>query len=147
MSASPRLEIHLADNLEVLRRLGPDSFDLIYIDPPFNTGKDRKLTRITTVLDERGDPTGFQGRRYRTARLGSRSYGDSFEDYLAFLEPRLQEAHRVLKRAGSFFLHIDCREVHYVKVLLDRIFGRASFQNEIIWAYDYGARATRRWSR
>ena len=66
---------------------------------------------------------------------------------MAFLEPRLQEAHRVLKRAGSFFLHIDCREVHYVKVLLDRIFGRASFQNEIIWAYDYGARATRRWSR
>jgi site-specific DNA-methyltransferase (adenine-specific) len=147
MSATPRLEIHLADNLEVLRRFEACSFDLIYVDPPFNTGKSRDHTRIATVRDEHGDRTGFQGRRYRTTRIGSRTFGDAFDDYLAFLEPRLEEAHRVLARSGSFFVHVDYREVHYVKVLLDRIFGRASFQNEIIWAYDYGARATKRWPR
>jgi site-specific DNA-methyltransferase (adenine-specific) len=98
------------------------------------------------VRDDAGDRTGFQGRRYRTTKLGSRAFADSFDDYLAFLEPRLVEAHRLLAPAGSLFLHLDYREVHYAKVLLDAIFGRASFQNEIVWAYDYGARATRRWS-
>lgn len=146
MSVPPRLEIHLADNLEVLRRLDAESFDLIYIDPPFNTGRRQQRRRIETVRDERGDRTGFQGQRYRTVQLGSKAFGDSFDDYLAFLEPRLQEARRVLEPAGSFFFHIDYREVHYCKVLLDQIFGRESFQNEIIWAYDYGARATKRWS-
>jgi len=141
-----RLEIHRAENLEVLRRLESGSFDLIYVDPPFNTGKRRQKTQIAAVRDESGDRTGFQGRRYRTVRIGSHAFADAFDDYLAFLEPRLREAHRVLAPAGSFFLHVDCREVHYCKVLLDRIFGRASFVNEIIWAYDYGARATKRWS-
>lgn len=147
MSVRPRLEIHHADNLEVLRGLEAESFDLIYVDPPFNTGKIRKQTRIATVRDERGDRTGFGGRRYRTVRLGSQAFGDAFDDYLGFLEPRLREARRVLRRTGSFFLHLDCREVHYGKVLLDQIFGRDSFQNEIVWAYDYGARAAARWSR
>lgn len=142
----PRLEIHLADNLEVLRRLDADSFDLIYIDPPFNTGKSQKRTQVETVRDERGDRTGFGEQRYRTVEIGSKAFGDAFDDYLAFLEPRLREAQRVLKAAGSFFFHIDYREVHYCKVLLDQVFGRESFINEIIWAYDYGARATKRWS-
>ncbi len=146
MSLSPKLEIHCADNLEVLRRLDGGSFDLIYIDPPFNTGKNQTRTQIKAVRDESGDRTGFKGRRYRTVRVGSKAFGDAFDDYLAFLEPRLEEAHRVLKRTGSFFLHIDYREAHYCKVLLDGIFGRESFINEIIWAYDYGARATKRWS-
>ncbi|MFN0006863.1 MAG: DNA-methyltransferase [Planctomycetota bacterium] len=147
MKVRPRLEIHHADNLEVLRRLGAESFDLVYVDPPFNTGKTRKHTRIEAVRDEGGDRTGFKGKRYRTVRIGSHAFGDVFDDYLAFLEPRLREARRVLKPTGSFFLHLDCREVHYGKVLLDQIFGRESFQNEIVWAYDYGARATARWSR
>ncbi len=141
-----RLEIHLGDNLAVTRDWPAASFDLIYIDPPFNTGKAQSRTQIRTVRDEEGDRTGFKGQRYRTVRLGTKSYADVFDDYLAFLEPRLIEAHRLLKPAGSFFLHLDCREVHYAKVLLDAIFGRSSFINEIIWAYDYGARATRRWS-
>jgi len=146
-AASPlRLEIHLGDNLAVMRDWPGASFDLIYIDPPFNTGKAQSRTQIRTVRDEDGDRTGFKGQRYRTVRLGTKSYADVFDDYLAFLEPRLIEAHRILKPAGSFFLHLDYREVHYAKVLLDAIFGRASFINEIIWAYDYGARATRRWS-
>lgn len=145
-SAPPRLEVHLGDNLAVMRGWPDASYDLIYIDPPFNTGKAQSRTQMRTVRDEEGDRTGFKGQRYRTIRLGTKSYADAFDDYLAFLEPRLLEAHRLLRPAGSFFLHLDYREVHYAKVLLDAIFGRASFINEIIWAYDYGARATRRWS-
>lgn len=140
------LDIHFGDNLEVLRTLPDAAFALIYIDPPFNTGKVQARTRLKTVRDETGDRTGFQGQRYRSIKLGKQSYADIFSDYLAFLEPRLIEAHRLLTPDGSLFFHIDYREVHYCKVLLDGIFGRESFINEIIWAYDYGARATRRWS-
>ena len=139
------LDIYFGDNLEILRSLPDASFELIYIDPPFNTGRRQSRTRIQTVRDENGDRTGFQGKRYRTIKLDSKAYADAFDDYLAFLEPRLIEAHRLLTPAGSFFLHIDYREVHYCKVLLDSIFGRESFLNEIIWAYDYGARSKRRW--
>jgi site-specific DNA-methyltransferase (adenine-specific) len=145
-SVAPALDIWFGDNAAMLPRLAAGSFDLIYIDPPFNTGKKQERQRLATVRDESGDRTGFQGRRYRTTKLGSRAFADVFDDYLAFLEPRLVEAHRLLAPAGSFFLHLDYREVHYAKVLLDAIFGRASFQNEIVWAYDYGARATKRWS-
>lgn len=140
------LDIHFGDNLDVIRSFEAGSFDLIYIDPPFNTGKTQARTQIQTVRDDEGDRIGFQGKRYRTVRIGTKAYSDSFSDYLAFLGPRLEEAHRLLKPDGSFFLHIDYREVHYCKVLLDSIFGRESFINEIIWAYDYGARATKRWS-
>jgi len=142
-----KLDIYLGDNLPILKSLPDGSFDLIYVDPPFNTGKAQTMTRIRTVQDrEGGDRTGFQGRRYRTVQVGSSSFEDTFDDYMAFLEPRLLEARRLLKPSGSFFLHIDYREVHYCKVLLDAIFGRDSFLNEIIWAYDYGARTKRRWS-
>lgn len=140
------LDIHFGDNLDVIRAFSDASFDLIYIDPPFNTGKAQVRTQIQTVRDEGGDRTGFKGQRYRTVRLGTRAYSDSYADYMAFLEPRLTEAYRLLSPTGSFFFHIDYREVHYCKVLLDSIFGRESFLNEIIWAYDYGARATKRWS-
>jgi site-specific DNA-methyltransferase (adenine-specific) len=143
--AAAMLDIYLGDNLEILRTFADASFELIYIDPPFNTGRRQSRTRIKTVRDEQGDRTGFQGKRYRTIKLGSQAYADSFDDYLEFLEPRLIEAHRLLTPTGSFFLHIDYREVHYCKVLLDAIFSRDCFQNEIIWAYDYGARSKRRW--
>lgn len=103
-------------------------------------------TQLRTVRDDRGDRVGFQGKRYRTLRLSTKAYADTFTDYLGFLEPRLEEAHRLLTPTGSFFFHTDYREVHYCKVMLDSIFGRDSFVNEIIWAYDYGARATKRWS-
>lgn len=122
-----------------------ESIDLIYVDPPFNTGRRQTRLQLKTERSESGDRVGFQGKRYRTTRVGESGYADSFDDYLAFLEPRLREAHRVLKAAGSFFLHIDYREVHYCKVLLDQIFGRECFLNEIIWAYDYGARSKSRW--
>jgi site-specific DNA-methyltransferase (adenine-specific) len=138
--------IVLGDNLSVLGTLHDASVDLIYVDPPFNTGKSQRLDRLKTVRDQdTGDRTGFQGQRYRTTRVGSRSFEDMFDDYLQFLEPRLSEFRRVLTRAGSLYVHLDAREVHYVKVLLDSIFGRECFLNEIIWAYDYGGRPRRRW--
>ena len=143
---APALEIHFGDNAAVLPTLASASFDLIYVDPPFNTGRRQERAELRTVRDAGGDRVGFQGRRYRTTRVGSRSFADSFGDYLEFLEPRLLEARRVLKPTGSLFLHLDYREVHYAKVLLDGIFGRDSFLNEIVWAYDYGARTKRRWS-
>lgn len=139
------LTIYFGDNLAILKEMPADAVDLIYIDPPFNTGKVQARTQLSTVRDENGDRTGFQGKRYRTVKLGTKEYSDIFDDYLAFLEPRLTEAHRILTPTGSLFFHIDYREVHYVKVLLDHIFGRASFQNEIIWAYDYGARSKTKW--
>lgn len=137
--------IYFADNLPVLQSLFSESVDLIYIDPPFNTGKTQARTQIRTERSENGDRIGFQGKRYETIRVGSKSYTDLFDDYLAFLEPRLVEAYRVLKPNGSLFFHIDYREVHYCKILLDSIFGRESFLNEIIWAYDYGARTRKKW--
>jgi site-specific DNA-methyltransferase (adenine-specific) len=138
--------IVLADNLAVLAKTPSESIDLIYVDPPFNTGRRQTLERVRTIRDEAGgDRVGFQGRRYRTIKLGESSYLDVHDDYLEFLEPRLREFHRVLKRTGSLYLHVDYREVHYCKVLLDAVFGRACFLNEIIWAYDYGGRARRRW--
>ncbi|MCU0654436.1 MAG: site-specific DNA-methyltransferase [Polyangiaceae bacterium] len=134
------------DNLPWLRRWPDACFDLIYIDPPFNTGRVQQRMQLRTEQDEAGDRVGFQGKRYRTTVLGVRGYADRFEDYLGFLVPRLEEAHRLLTPEGSLFVHLDYREVHYVKVALDGIFGRENFLNEIIWAYDYGARTRRRWA-
>lgn len=134
-----------ADNLKVLPDLPDASFDLIYVDPPFNTGKSRSHTRVRVEQDERGDRVGFAGRRYRTIELGTLRFEDAFDDFLAFLEPRLRHAHRLLRPHGAFFLHVDSRESHYCKVLLDSIFGREAFMNEIVWAYDYGGRPRRRW--
>jgi site-specific DNA-methyltransferase (adenine-specific) len=134
------------DNLSFLRGLPDESIDLIYVDPPFNTGKRQTLRRLKTVRDEEGgDRRGFGGRRYRSIPLGAQSYLDVHDDYLDFLEPRLVEMRRVLRSAGSLYLHLDYREVHYARVLCDALFGRECFLNEIIWAYDYGARTKRRW--
>ncbi len=133
------------DNLDALRQIPDDSIPLIYIDPPFNTGRSQTRTRIRTEQSENGDRIGFKGRRYLTTRLSTRAYLDAWDDYLEFIEPRLIEAHRVLAPNGSLYFHIDYREAHYCKLLLDGIFGRESFINEIIWAYDYGARTTKRW--
>ncbi len=138
-------EIILGDNLDVLRTLSDRAFQLIYVDPPFNTGKSQSRTRIKVTPDPDGDRTGFQGRRYRTRVVGSSEYPDIFDDYIGFLRPRMEEAYRVLDDHGSLFFHVDYREVHYCKVMLDEVFGRESFINEIIWAYDYGGRPKTRW--
>jgi site-specific DNA-methyltransferase (adenine-specific) len=138
-------QILLGENLELLPAFDGESFQLVYIDPPFNTGKVQARRTLQTVRDEDGPRTGFQGRRYTTRLLAESSYRDSFDDYLAFLAPRLEQAHRLLTRDGTLYFHIDYREAHHCKLLLDEIFGRRCFLNEIIWAYDYGARTTRRW--
>lgn len=134
------------DNLPFLESTDSSSINLIYIDPPFNTGKTQKRETIGTVRCDHGDRVGFQGATYKTTKMGATSYEDSFDDYLSFIKPRLLEAYRVLSANGSFFFHIDYRESHYCKILLDEIFGRESFMNEIIWAYDYGGRSKTRWS-
>ncbi len=137
--------IYFGDNLDVLRALPSASVELIYIDPPFNTGRVQARTQVRTERSDGGDRTGFAGQRYATVKVGQKSYSDRFDDFLDFLEPRLQEAHRLLAPNGSLYFHIDYREVHYCKVLLDQIFGRECFLNEIIWAYDYGARTKKKW--
>jgi site-specific DNA-methyltransferase (adenine-specific) len=138
-------EILLGDNLEILPRFAEGSFQLIYIDPPFNTGRAQTRKTLQTVSTANGDRGGFQGRRYATRLLSERSYADEHDDYFAFLGPRLAHAHRLLSREGTLYFHIDYREAHYCKLLLDDIFGRECFLNEIVWAYDYGARTRRRW--
>jgi site-specific DNA-methyltransferase (adenine-specific) len=143
-ASSADVVVH-GDNAEVLPKLPDESFQLIYIDPPFNTGRVQRRSQLRTVRDEQGDRVGFGGHRYRTEQLSEQSYADSFADYEAFLAPRLQHAHRILAQHGSLYVHLDYREVHYVKVLLDTIFGRDNFLNEIIWAYDYGGRPRDRW--
>lgn len=141
----PGGEIVLGDNLAVVQKLAAASVDLIYIDPPFNTGTVQKRTRITARQSETGSRNGFGGARYEVEQVESPTYADSFEDYLEFLRPRLIEAHRLLRPTGSLFLHLDAREVHYAKVMLDGIFVRDCFRNEIIWAYDYGGKPRDRW--
>ncbi len=137
--------ILLGDNLELLPGFADGAFRMIYLDPPFNTGRERSARPLRAVADADGDRTGFGGRRYRTELLERSSYRDTFDDYLGFLEPRLRHAHRLLDAQGTLYLHLDYREAHYVKILCDEVFGRAAFLNEIVWAYDYGGKPRRRW--
>ena len=133
------------DNLPALRSLPDASVQLIYIDPPFNTGRTQSRTITRVVADPTVARIGFGGRRYRSEVLSRLAYADRFDDFLAFLEPRLIEAHRILAPEGTLYVHLDYREVHYCRLLLDALFGEACFLNEIIWAYDYGGRTRRRW--
>ncbi|GIW24386.1 site-specific DNA-methyltransferase [Meiothermus sp.] len=134
-----------AECLRYIATLPEASFPLIYLDPPFNTRKTQQRRRIRAIADEMGQRQGFGGKRYRTEELAAPVYPDRFEDFAAFLIPRLEQAYRLLTPTGSLFVHLDYREVHYIKVALDAIFGRKSFINEIIWAYDYGGRPKNRW--
>lgn len=176
------------DNLEVARTLPSASFTLIYLDPPFNTGRAQERQVVTarrTRPSARTTPEhsldsvalapeisgtgeklrsyvgegggagpadgpreirhGFHGHEYERVRGMLRAYDDRFDDYGAFLMPRLEEAWRLLADDGTLYLHLDYREAHYAKVMLDAVFGRDSFLNELIWAYDYGAKSRRRW--
>ena len=138
------LLIH-GDNADVLARLPVQTFDLVYIDPPFNTGRTQTRNSVQASADPTAGRVGFGGRTYRTRLLQRLSYDDQFGDYLAFLEPRLSRARELLAPHGTLYFHIDYREAHYCKLLLDEVFGRDAFLNEIIWAYDYGAKPRRRW--
>ena len=133
------------DCAEVLPRLPDAAFELIYIDPPWGTGATRRLARLEVARDEAGDRVGFGGRRYAARVSGEMSYADRHDDYVGFLAPKLARARELLAPEGTLYVHLDYREAHYVKVALDAIFGRECFLNEIIWAYDYGAKPSRRW--
>lgn len=138
------LVIH-GDNGKILPHLPAESFQMIYLDPPFNTGRRQARQTLSTRRSSTGTRVGFQGQTYETVKGSLFSYNDSFQDYWEFLEPRLEQALRLLKPEGTFYLHLDYRESHYAKVLLDVLFGRECFLNEIIWAYDYGARSKTKW--
>jgi len=139
-------QILFGDNLEIIRKIPSESIDLIYIDPPFNTMKIQKRDYHKTSQDSAGNHKGYNGKQYKRELLASRQFNDSFDDFIEFIRPRIIEAHRILKPNGSFYFHIDYREVHYCKVMIDEIFGRNNFLNEIIWSYDYGARSKTKWS-
>ena len=144
MSDSKNLVL-FGDNLKHLKGLADSSVQLIYIDPPFNTGRRQTRGHSTTTRSETGNRVGFKGQRYDIVRDTVLGYDDEFADYWSFLEPRLEEAWRLLAETGTLYLHLDFREAHYAKVLLDALFGRENFLNEIIWAYDYGAKSKSRW--
>ena len=144
LNGSPDLLIH-SDAARILDLLPAESVDLIYIDPPFNTGSTQRLSSIKTEQDAESTRAGFGGRTYKTTLVSSHSYRDSYDDYLGFLVPLLRRSRELLSSQGSLYLHLDYREVHYVKIELDNIFGRSNFLNEIIWAYDFGGRSKRRW--
>jgi site-specific DNA-methyltransferase (adenine-specific) len=138
--------IVLGDCASVLPELPRAFARLVYVDPPFNTGKTQRRDRMrVSAAEGAGDRGGFGGRRYAVERVESGSFGDSFEDFEGFLLPRIEAALGCLTADGSLFVHLDHHEVHYVKVALDRLLGRRSFKNEIIWAYDYGGRPKNRW--
>ena len=137
-------EVINGENLAALKSMPDESFQLIYIDPPFNTGRSQVRTNRSSVSSSTGN-LGFQGKRYEQVVKSVLSYDDDFADYWAFLEPRLIEAYRLLHETGTIYLHLDYREAHYAKVLMDALFGRECFLNEIIWAYDYGGKSKSRW--
>ena len=137
--------VYFGDNLAVLKSIPDSSVQLIYIDPPFNTGREQQRSKVTTKRNDQGDRVGFKGQRYETVKSTILSYDDQFANYWEFLEPRLEEAFRILNQTGTLYLHLDYREAHYAKVLLDALFGPDCFLNEIIWAYDYGGKAKSRW--
>lgn len=134
-----------ADATKALPRFPDRAFRMIYIDPPFNTGKVQQRRSLRTKRDPEGGRVGFKGHTYETVKGTVTSYNDSFADYWSFLEPKLEQAWRLLSDDGTLYLHLDYRECHYAKVLLDALFGRECFLNEIVWAYDYGARAMNKW--
>jgi site-specific DNA-methyltransferase (adenine-specific) len=138
-------QVVVGDNLHALKSMPDSCVQLIYIDPPFNTGRVQSRGGNTTKRSESGSRVGFKGQLYETVKKTVLSYDDAFTDYWAFLEPRLEEAWRLLTDSGTLYLHLDYREAHYAKVLLDALFGRDCFLNEIIWAYDYGGKAKNRW--
>jgi site-specific DNA-methyltransferase (adenine-specific) len=142
--ASRDLVVH-GDNLEVLPLIPDGAFTTIYLDPPFNTGRSQRRAGLKTVRSASGTRIGFGGHTYEQVVTGLMAYDDAFGDYWSFLFPRLEHAWRLLADDGTLYLHLDYREVHYAKVALDALFGRECFLNEIIWAYDYGARTTKKW--
>ena len=137
--------LYFGDNLTVLKLIPDSSVQLIYIDPPFNTGREQQRSKVTTKRNNEGNRIGFKGERYETVKSTVLSYDDQFANYWEFLEPRIEEAFRVLCNSGTLYLHLDYREAHYAKVLLDALFGPECFLNEIIWAYDYGGKSKSRW--
>jgi len=108
--------IYCGDNLEQLKKLPNECVDLIYIDPPFNSNRNYEV-----FWGETKEKRAFDDRHAST------------QAYIDFMRPRCVELHRVLKKTGSFYYHCDWHASHYVKIMLDQIFGENYFHTEIIW--------------
>ncbi|MHB9132021.1 MAG: DNA-methyltransferase [Armatimonadota bacterium] len=117
--------------LAVMRALPDESFDVIYLDPPFFSSKDYHLHN-----GQRGSVHSF-----------SDIWADGLQGYLDWLQERLVEARRLLQPEGALFLHLDWHAVHYAKMLLDHLFGYRNFQNEFIWYYGGGGASGKRFAR
>ena len=135
------------DAVDELPKIKKSSVQLIYIDPPFNTGKEMSYSKIKTTRSKNGEGhAGYQGNKYQREAVSKMSYNDKFDDYINYIMQRIKLAYPLLTKNGSFFLHADYREIHYLKIAMDKLFGRENFINEIIWSYDYGGRSKSRWS-
>jgi len=145
MDINSNIQVHYQDNLQFLKSLPDKCINLCYIDPPFNTKKTQKRTNYKMVPDENGS-VGFGGIKYKREAIVSTQYSDTFDDFIGFLRPRIEETYRILKDDGCIYLHLDWREVHYAKIMMDEIFGRDNFMSEIIWSYDYGAKSKCNWA-
>ena len=151
------------DNLEFLRGMDSETVDLIATDPPFNKGRDFHATPDSLAAGAK-----FQDRwswesdihqtwidkitddfpRVMNVIQGSRSsWGDDMGAFLCFMAVRLLEMRRVLKPTGSIYLHCDPTASHYLKELMDAVFGKRFFQNEIVWCYNVGGKSAKRWAR
>ena len=152
----------IEDNLKVLRGINSECIDLIYLDPPFNTkriynaplgsqaagAKFDDTWSMDSVkgewaeLQEAADPA-----MHHTVVGAGLSAGEAMQAYLSFMALRLIELHRILKESGSIYLHCDPHASHYLKQLMDCVFGQQSFRNEIVWSYRTGGVSKRYWPR
>jgi len=143
--------IILGENSKVIPDLPKCSCSLIYIDPPFNSGKVQYRDVVSVArAGGVGDRIGFGDKRYKvlSSHMNVGSFNDSFNDYEHWLVSRIEAAIDCLTDNGSLIVHQDCWEVHYIKVALDKLFGsRDHFINEIIRSYDYGGKSRKRWPR
>lgn len=123
--------IHCADNLEALARLPADSVDLVYLDPPFFSNRNYEV-----IWGDEAEVRSFEDR-----------WEGGIQVYIGWMRERMIELHRVLKPTGSIYLHCDWHAGHYLKVMMDGIFGPKLFLNELVWFYKTGGASKRHWSR
>ena len=154
--------IWTGDNLDIMRGMNSDSVDLIYLDPPFNSNADYAAPigskaagaefKDTWGLDDvkliwHGEIQHERPGLYSLLKTTREIHGDSMMSYLIYMAVRIIEMHRLLKPTGSIYLHCDPTASHYLKLLLDAIFGKKNFRNEIVWCYGGRGMAKTRFQR
>jgi adenine specific DNA methylase Mod len=168
MPAETANTLYYGDNLDVLRRyIKDESVDLVYLDPPFNSNQDYNIL----FAEQDGSRSAAQikafGDTWRWDEAAARAYQEVVEAggqvskvmqafnnllplsnmlaYLSMMAPRLVELRRVLKSTGSIYLHCDRTASHYLKLLMDAVFGPTNFRNEIIWKRSHAHKSAKRY--